>query len=98
VRVSGGLLAGEAVQLARLGRGQELVVDDVMIGDAPPQPPKDIVAVGADLGRPGRFRIAGVEPERGQRVARASASARPAAFSAGSNAPARASASMIAGS
>ena len=85
----------QAVQLARLGRDQELVVDDVMVGDPAPQPAQHIIAVGADLAGPLAFLV-----DRAAAIRRCSdsASRAVAAPSCGSSAPVSASASMIAGS
>jgi hypothetical protein len=60
-----GLLGGERMQLARLGREQELVIDDVPVSHAAPQPLQDVIAVLADLAGPGRLRIAGLQPGGG---------------------------------
>ena len=50
--VSGGLLLGERVELARFGRDQEARLDDMRIGDAAPQALEQIAALGGDFARP----------------------------------------------
>ena len=61
------LRRAEAVQLAGLGRDQELVVDDMMIGDPAPQPAQHIVAVRADLAGPLPLLVDRVQPFGGVR-------------------------------
>ena len=60
--ISGRLLLREAMKLARLRGDEELLFNDVDVGNATPQPAKQIAALFGELAGPGRFGVGPAEP------------------------------------